>query len=219
MIRIGLLIPKTNLTVEYELQYLLLNNYFNIKDLAFYTFKLDYKTSYKENKIKYLEDIGKDSINKIEDMKYIGIEKAYFFCTTSAAIENNIVINNNPINSLIKIAKNRKMTKCLLITPYNNVLGDKVKKELNDSNIDVTRVLNLNLLHTDDYFEFGINDLKNFILENYKKSDGSIIISCTNLPTISIINDLEEQLETNIISSNSSMFEQIRDDILGGKND
>ena len=111
------------------------------------------------------------------------------------------------------------MTKCLLITPYNNVLGDKVKKELNDSNIDVTRVLNLNLLHTDDYFEFGINNLKNFILENYKKSDGSIIISCTNLPTISIINDLEEQLETNIISSNSSMFEQIRDDILGGKND
>ena len=219
MIRIGLLIPKTNLTVEYELQKLISNGYFNIKSFVFYTFKLDYKINYKQNKIKYLEDIGKDSVNKIEDMKYVGIDKAYFFCTTSAVINSDIVVDNNPMNFLIEEAKNKKITKCLLITTYNEFLCKKIERELNESNIKVTRVINLNLLNTDEYFEFGIKKLKDFIIKNYKKSDENIIISCTNLPTISIIDDLKIKLKTNIISSNSCMFEKIKNDVLGGKNE
>lgn len=219
MIRIGLLIPKTNLTVEYELQCLINKNYYDLNKIAFYTFKLDYKTNYKKDKIKYLEEIGKDSINKIKDMEYIGVKKAYFFCTTSAVINSDIIINNNPMNSIIEIAKKRNIKKCLLITPYNNNLGEKIKEELNNSNIEVTRMLNLNLINTGEYFEFGLNELRNYILKNYTNSDENIIISCTNLPTLSIIKELEKELKTNIISSNSSMFEQIINDVLGGKYD
>ena len=42
MKKVGLLVPKTNLTVEYELQYLYNNHFFNIEDIAFYISKLDF---------------------------------------------------------------------------------------------------------------------------------------------------------------------------------
>ena len=43
MKKIGLLIPKTNLTVEYELQLLFSKGYFDIEKSVFYISKLDYK--------------------------------------------------------------------------------------------------------------------------------------------------------------------------------
>lgn len=83
MKKVGLLIPKTNLTVEYELQYLYNNHFFNIDDIAFYISKLDYKTNYKEDKIKFLNDLAEDSNRKINDLEYIGVDYITFFCTSS----------------------------------------------------------------------------------------------------------------------------------------
>ena len=53
MKKIGLLIPKTNLTVEYELQMLFSKGYFDVEKSVFYISKLDYKTNYKEDKSKF----------------------------------------------------------------------------------------------------------------------------------------------------------------------
>ena len=79
--------------------------------------------------------------------------------------------------------------------------------EKND--ISVLKNINLNLLNTEDYFYFVINKLKKFIIENYRNSYENIIISCTNIPTIHFINELEKLLNTQIISSNSSLFNKI----------
>ena len=81
MRKIGLLIPKTNLTVEHELQYLFNKNILDCNDYIFYTAKLDYKTSYKENKEQYLKDLAEDSNNKIEDLKYLDVDYVGYFCT------------------------------------------------------------------------------------------------------------------------------------------
>jgi len=97
----------------------------------------------------------------------------------------------------------------LLITPYNEELGKKVENELIGNNIKVLKSINLNLLNTKDYFDFGVNKLKQFIIENYNNDYENIVVSCTNLPTIHFIDELEEKLNTTIISSNSSMFSKI----------
>src|SRR5574344_1450165 len=154
MKKVGLLIPKTNLTVEYELQYLFNNKFFTTDDVVFYTSKLDYKTSYKENKEQYL--------------KYLGVDYTSFFCTSSAIINSDIVIESNPAGALIESAQTNKIEQCLLITPYNDLLGNKVKSELEKNNILVTRVLNLSLLNTVDYFDFGINKLEQYIIDNFR---------------------------------------------------
>lgn len=209
MRKIGLLIPKTNLTVEHELQYLFNKNILDCNDYIFYTAKLDYKTSYKENKEQYLKDLAEDSNNKIEDLKYLDVDYVGYFCTSSAIVSENLNISNNPAGALVEEAKLKNIKKCLLITPYNDELGSKVKKELEDNYINVNRIINLNLINTKDYFDFGKNKLEKFIINNYQSDDGDIIISCTNLPTLHFISNVERKLNVKVISSNSSLFSKI----------
>lgn len=209
MKKIGIFIPKSNLTVEYELLYLYNKKYFNIDDICFYISKLDFKRNYKEDKEGYLEDLAKDVNNKIDDLDYLNVDYKAFFCTSSA-IKNNISIEN-PAYALIKIANKKAIKKCLLITPYNEEIGSDISKLLIDNNIDVANEFHLNLLHTNEYFEFGINKLEKFILDNYKEEYGDIVISCTNLPTLRTIENLKDKLNINIISSNSSLFEIIKE--------
>ena len=210
MKKIGLLIPKTNLTVEYELQLLFSKGYFDIEKSVFYISKLDYKTNYKEDKSKFLEDLATDINNKKKDLKYLNVDYNAFFCTTSA-LENGVE-EINPTISLIEESKLRNVKKCLLITPYNDKLGKEIVKMLEDNEIKVIKNINLNLLHTTDYFNYGINKLEKLRKENYLSEYENIIISCTNLPTIGVIKSLEDRLNTQIISSNSSLFSKIKRD-------
>lgn len=210
MKKIGLLIPKTNLTVEYELQMLFSKGYFDVEKSVFYISKLDYKTNYKEDKSKFLEDLATDINNKKKDLKYLDIDYNAFFCTTSA-LENGVE-EINPAISLVEESKLRNVKKCLLITPYNDKLGKEIVKMLEDNEIEVIKNINLDLLHTADYFNYGINKLEKLIKENYLNEYENIIISCTNLPTISVIESLEDRLNTQIISSNSSLFSKIKRD-------
>ena len=215
MKKVGLLIPKTNLTVEYELQYLYNNHFFNIEDIAFYISKLDYKTSYKEDKTKFLNDLANDSNKKINDLEYIGVDYITFFCTSSSVLNSEITINNNPFTALLEEVIEKNIKKCLLITPYDDVVGTNIKIELEKNDIFVCKNINLNLLNTTDYFDFGINKLKQFIIDNYKEEFENIIISCTNLPTLSIINELESLFNNNVISSNSCLFNKIKKEVVG----
>lgn len=210
MKKIGLLIPKTNLTVEYELQMLFSKGYFDIEKSVFYISKLDYKTNYKENKTKFLEDIATDINNKKKDLEYLDVDYNAFFCTTSA-LENGVE-EVNPTISLIEESKIKNVKKCLLITPYNDKLGTEIAKLLEDNEIKVIKNINLDLLYTVDYFNYGINKLEKLIKENYLNEYENIIISCTNLPTIGVIENLEDKLNTQIISSNSSLFAKIKRD-------
>lgn len=209
MRKIGLLIPRTNLTVEHELQYLFNKNILDCNNYVFYTAKLDYKTSYKENKEQYLKDLAEDSKNKMEDLKYLDVDYVGYFCTSSAIVSENLNISNNPAEALIEEAKLKNIKKCLLITPYNDELGSKVKEELEGNYINVNRIINLNLINTKDYFDFGKNKLEKFIINNYQSDDGDIIISCTNLPTLHFISNVERKLNVKVISSNSSLFSKI----------
>lgn len=207
MKKIGLLVPCTNLTVEYELQYLYNTNYFSIDKYSFYVSKLQYKTNYKKDKIKFLKDIANDEENKIKELEYLNVEYIASFCT-SASIMNNKMLNN-PADAIIKYAKLKNIDKCFLITPYDQIIGEKVEEFLNQNNIDVSYNINLNLLHTQDYFDYGLNKLEDLIMKIYKKEYGDIIISCTNLPTVHFISKVQDRLKCNVISSNSCMFEQI----------
>lgn len=210
MKKIGLLIPKTNLTVEYELQMLFSKGYYDIEKSVFYISKLDYKTNYKEDKTKFLEDLAADINNKKKYLEYLNVDYKAFFCTTSA-LENGVK-EVNPTISLIEESKIRNVKKCLLITPYNDKLGKEIAKLLEDNEIKVIKNINLDLLHTADYFNYGINKLEKLIKGNYLNEYENIIISCTNLPTIGVIDNLEYKLNTQIISSNSSLFAKIKRD-------
>lgn len=212
MRKVGLLIPKTNLTVEYELQYLFNKNYFNTDKIIFYVSKLSYKTGYKKNKEKFLTELAKDEKNKIKDLKYLKLDEYAFFCTSSTLENKNLVHYLNPTISIVKISKKLNINSCLLITPYNEKIGKEMSTFLKNNNIDVKKEIHLNLLNTNEYFDFGINKLENLILNNYKDEYKNVIVSCTNIPTLKVIYLLKNKLNANIISSNSTMFEMLKEE-------
>lgn len=209
MKKIGLLIPNTNLTVEYELQFLYENKCLKINKVCFYTTKLETKTKYKEDKEKYLNELAKNSLLKIKELNYLDVDYTAFFCTTSAVLSKDQDILNNPAEALVEASMYCGINKCLLITPYSNKLGCNIKEYLENERIVVDTVINLDLINTKDYFDFGIEKLEDLIFENYKSEYENIIISCTNLPTLHLISKLEKKLNTKIISSNSSLLWKI----------
>lgn len=210
MKKIGLLVPATNLTVEYELEYLYSKNILIHDEKICYVSKLNYTTSYKENKLEFLKQLAEDSIEKTKQLEYIGVDYIASFCT-SASITSTIKMINNPADAIINEAKNRNIKKCMLLTPYDEKIGEKVKNILEENNIKVNKMVNLNLLDTKEYFEFGRYKLEKFLIDNYKTEYGDIIISCTNLPTIHFIDKLEAMFDINILSSNYCVFKKIID--------
>lgn len=206
MKKIGLLIPTTNLTVEYELQQMINEKQF--KNVIFYTNRIPYKTGYKENKQQFLKEIAENSKAKLEELEYLNLDYYAFFCTSSSVLNKEKVGIDNPSNSLIEVIKYMNINKCLLITPYDNTIGLKIRELLVDNNVEVKKEIHLNLLNTADYFDYGINKLKELIVSEYKHDYENIVISCTNLPTIHLV-DLEKILNTTVISSNLSMFWKI----------
>lgn len=102
----------------------------------------------------------------------------------------------------------------MLITPYNDILGNEVKEKIENIGVKVCKNYNLDLINTADYFEFAMSKLKKFIVSNYKKEYENIIISCTNLPTIHIISELEKKYQNNIISSNYCLFNKIKKEVI-----
>lgn len=206
MKKIGILIPTTNLTVEYEIQKLLRNNL--IGDTIFYVNRIPYNTSYKKNKDQFLKEIAENGKTKLNELKYLQLDYHAFFCTSLAIVNKEKMGIHNPSEALIEAAKNLGIAKCMLITPYDNKIGDNVKKHLENNDIVILKCIHLNLLDTKEYFKYGIENLEQLIVAEYKNEYENIVISCTNLPTLHLMH-LEDKLEANIISSNLSMFWKI----------
>jgi len=209
MKKIGLLIPSTNLTVENEIQLLFEKAALKTEDICFYTSKLEYKTRYQENQDKFLNELSDNSLVKIKELEHLEIDCFAFFCTTSALSNAKKEILNNPITALTEAIDNCNIKKCLLITPYNNKLGNQVKDYLEKEGIEVAETINLDLSGTNNYFNYGKEELEDLIIKLYNPIFENIIISCTNLPTLHFIDRLEKQLNTKIISSNSSLIWKI----------
>jgi maleate isomerase len=209
MKKIGVLIPTTNLTVEYEIQELFDRGALNLSEICFYIFRIPYNTSYKSDKKQFLGEIARNSVSVLQEALNMRMDSCAFFCTSSAILNKEVVLNGNPAESIVAAAKHLNIKKCLLITPYDTEVGGKIKTNLVNNGIEVISQIDLNLLDTHDYFKFGISGLEAAIVKNYKKGCGDIIISCTNLPTLHLIESIEKKLSTRIISSNSSMFWKI----------
>ncbi len=211
MKRIGVLIPETNLVVEEEIYRLYEENVFNTNGVVFHILRIPFKTRYSEDNRKFLEEIAINQNEILKNLKTTNLDYLSSFCTSSAEImrEHSSDLCLNSADSLVEAGKFLKIDKCLLISPYNETIGSGIENLLNRNGIEVIKKKHINLIHSFDYLTYGYEKLINLVLEEYNKECKNIFISCTNLPTLHLINKLENKLDTTIISSNYSMFWKI----------
>lgn len=207
MKRIGCLVPYTNYTVEQEVQYLFESGFLSTKDICFHFSRMMTKIRYSINENEYLSQLNNSTMATLERLKPLQLDVYAFFCTSAGLLDNSFSGHMiTAIDSLLSACKSINMSKCMLITPYTQELGDNVVKRIMESGINVSFSEHLNLRYSEDYISYGYNELYNHILEIYERKYGDIIISCTNLPTFHLLEKIESDLGIAVITSNQSIL-------------
>jgi len=206
--RIGLMVPSSNTTMEYEFRKIL-PEYFTI-----HTSRMLLKNVTLEG-LKEMEIETEKEAYKLAtaDVDIIG-----YGCTTGSLFkglghDKEIVkriekISGKPAvataGAVIEALKKLDSKKIAIATPYIDELNKLEKKFIEDNGFEV---IDLKGLGYSDNIKIGrVNyDTVYKLVKKLNHEDADIIfISCTNFPTIGIINKLEKELKKPVFSSNTA---------------
>ena len=209
--RIGLITLSTDLTME--------SDFYSInKDLPIDIFVnriKNYNPLTKENLLKMydqLESVTKDILpnEKINTVAYgctsgtIAIGKDKIKEKIQLAKPDCYV--TTPITSAIKAINKMKIKKISVFTPYPESVNKTVFEYFSKENIEVISFSSFNL---DSDLEIGKVD-PNYLLEVLTKIDTgeaeALFISCTALPALKILDQLENIIKKTVFSSNQTLI-------------
>jgi len=111
-----------------------------------------------------------------------------------------------PITSAIKAFKKMNAKKIAVFTPYQESVNKTIYEYLNKKNIDITSFSTFNL---DLDVDIARVDPK-YLFETLSKLDindaDALFISCTALPALEILDDVEKQIKKPVFSSNQTLI-------------
>ena len=209
--KIGLITLSTDLTMESDF-YSIINN---LPIDVFVNRIKNYNPLTKENLLKMydqLESVTKDILpnEKINTIAYgctsgtiaIGKEKI----KEKIQIAKPGCYITTPITSAIKAINKMKIKKIAIFTPYPDSVNKTVFEYFSKEKIEVLSFSSFNL---DSDLEIGKVD-PNYLLEVLTKMETSgaegLFVSCTALPVLKIIDQVETKIKKTVLSSNQTLI-------------
>ena len=209
--RIGLITLATDFRIEKDF-----NNVLNGKDIDLYCNRIHcYNPLTNETLKKMADDITNVTKDILPDQK---LDCVAYGCTsgTIAAGYNSIVEKVNaakpntkvttPITAAIKALKKLNINKISIFTPYTNEINNSVAEYFKNENFEINELSyfdipsDLDIGKVDDKYLFDV-------LSKIDVSDSdALFVSCTALPVLSLINDLEKKLGKFVVSSNQALI-------------
>ena len=111
-----------------------------------------------------------------------------------------------PITSAISAIKTLKIKKLSVFTPYTNEINQSVINYLKKEDVNISNLSYFNIASDLDIGKVDSDHLYNVLSKiDLTKSD-ALFVSCTALPTLSIIKDLENKIGKIILSSNQTLI-------------
>ena len=111
-----------------------------------------------------------------------------------------------PITSAVKALKHLSLKKISVFTPYPRAINEKVISYFKNEKFDIKSFASFNL---DSDLDIGKIDPK-YLLEALTKMDTidaeALFISCTALPALEIIQELENRIKKIVLSSNQALI-------------
>ena len=102
--------------------------------------------------------------------------------------------------------KNLKINKISVFTPYTNEINQSVIKYFEEENIEILELSYFDIASDIDIGRVDPDHLYEVMSkQNLSKSD-ALFVSCTALPVLSIIKDLEKKLGKIVLSSNQTLI-------------
>ena len=209
--RIGLITLASDLRIEKDF-----NNVIVGKDIDLYCNRIkSYNPLTNEKLKKMANDITDVTKEILPDQK---LDCVAYGCTsgTIAAGYKSIYDKVNlakpntkvttPITSAIKALKNLKINNLSIFTPYTDEINQSVIKYFKEENIEIKELSYFGIASDLDIGRVDQNHLYNVLSKQDLSKSDALFVSCTALPVLSIIKDLEKKLGKIVLSSNQTLI-------------
>ena len=111
-----------------------------------------------------------------------------------------------PSTAAIKALKKMKISKISIFTPYSKKLNDEVLKYFKSEGFEITSNSYFDIQADYDIGKVDQNYLFDVLSNMDLKGAEALFVSCTALPVLTIINKLENKLNTTVLSSNQALI-------------
>jgi len=111
-----------------------------------------------------------------------------------------------PITSAIKALNKMKIKKIAIFTPYPNSVNKTVFEYFTKENIEVLTFSSFNIDSDDLIGKVDPNYLLNVLTTMDTDNAEALFISCTALPALKILNQLEKKIKKTVLSSNQALI-------------
>ena len=111
-----------------------------------------------------------------------------------------------PITSTINALKNLKINKLSIFTPYTDEINQSIIKYFEEENIEISELSYFDIASDLDIGRVDPDHLYEVLSKRDLSKSDALFVSCTALPLLSIINDLEKKLGKIVLSSNQTLI-------------
>ena len=111
-----------------------------------------------------------------------------------------------PITSAVKALNKMKIKKIAIFTPYPNSVNKTVFEYFTKENIEVLTFSSFNIDSDDLIGKVDPNYLLNVLTTMDTDNAEALFISCTALPALKILNQLEKKIKKTVLSSNQALI-------------
>ena len=209
--RIGLITLSSDFRIEKDF-----NDVIHGKNIDLFSNRIQsYNPLTNENLKKMAENITKVTKDILPDQK---LDCVAYGCTSGTIASGydsifekiNIAKPNTkvttPITSAIKAIKALKINKLSIFTPYTNEINQSLINYFKKENIEADELFYFDIESDLDIGKVDPDYLFEVLTKINSSKDKALFVSCTALPVLSIIKDLENKLGKIILSSNQTLI-------------
>ena len=209
--RIGLITLASDFRIEKDF-----NDIIYGKDIDLYSNRINcYNSLTNETLKKMADDIPEVTKNILPDQK---LDCVAYGCTsgTIAAGYQSIYEKVNlakpntkvttPITSAINALKTLKINKVSIFTPYTDEINQSVINYFKNEKIEISELSYFDIASDLDIGKVDPQHLFDVLVKQDMSNSDALFVSCTALPVLSIINDIEKKLGKVILSSNQALI-------------
>ena len=209
--RIGLIALASDFRIEKDF-----NNVIYGKDIDLYCNRIQsYNPLTNETLKKMADDIPKVIEHILPDQK---LDCVAYGCTsgTIAAGYTTIYEKVNlakpntkvttPITSTINALKTLKINKISIFTPYTDQINQSVNNYFKKKNIEISELSYFDIASHLDIGKVDVNYLFDVLTKIDLSDSDALFVSCTALPVLSVINELEKKINKIVLSSNQTLI-------------
>ena len=209
--RIGLITLASDLRIEKDF-----NNIIFDKDIDLYCNRIkSYNPLTNETLKKMADDIPKVTEDILPDQK---LDCVAYACTsgTIAAGYSSIYQKVNlakpntkvttPITAAINALKSLKIKKLTIFTPYTDEINQSVINYFEKEDIELSELSYFDLASDLDIGRVDPDYLFDVLTKIDLSNSDALFVSCTSLPVLSIIKELEKKINKVVLSSNQTLI-------------